>query len=198
VLSGLWFLGFWLLWVFSGCFECCGCLLGRFAVLGLFLGSGFVRALCILLMYVGTSLRFFNKVTSYKKKRKTREFVDHLLHCNLASALWSYLFSRFGLSWVMFRRFLDLLVCWWSCGRLRSVAVWKMAPIYLFWCLWKERNNISFEDLERSLEEILSSFCIRCTFGLQPMCTLCLLALMSFLMVFLFILGCFLCILSVY
>jgi nitrogen fixation-related uncharacterized protein len=39
-----------------------------------------------------------------------------------------------------------------------SVAVWKMTPICLFWCLWRERNNRSFDDLERSLEEILFSF----------------------------------------
>jgi hypothetical protein len=31
-----------------------------------------------------------------------------------------------------------------------------MTPICIFWCLWWERNNRSFEDLERSLEEILS------------------------------------------
>jgi hypothetical protein len=37
-------------------------------------------------------------------------------------------------------------------------VVWKMAHICLFWCLWREMNNSSFEDLERSLEKILSSF----------------------------------------
>jgi hypothetical protein len=33
----------------------------------------------------------------------------------------------------------------------------KMVPTCLFWCLWQERNNRCFEDLERSLEGILSS-----------------------------------------
>jgi hypothetical protein len=33
-----------------------------------------------------------------------------------------------------------------------------MTPICLFWCLWRERNNRSFEDLESTLEEILSLF----------------------------------------
>jgi hypothetical protein len=36
--------------------------------------------------------------------------------------------------------------------------VWKMVPTCLFWCLWQERNNKYFEDLERSLEGILSSY----------------------------------------
>jgi hypothetical protein len=39
-----------------------------------------------------------------------------------------------------------------------SATVRKMVPICLFWCLWREINNKSFEDLESTLEEILSSF----------------------------------------
>ena len=35
--------------------------------------------------------------------------------------------------------------------------VWKMMPIYIFWSIWRERNNRCFEDLESSLEEILAS-----------------------------------------
>jgi len=80
------------------------------------------------------------------------------LHCDASFALWSTLFSCFGMSWVMPRRVIDLLACWWSSGKQKSVAVWKMASICLFWCLWRERNNKSFEDLESILEEILSSF----------------------------------------
>jgi hypothetical protein len=81
--------------------------------------------------------------------RKTWETVDHLLlHCDVASALWSSLFSRFGISSVMPRRVVDMLGCWRSSGRLRSTAVWKMLSICLFWRLWREINNRSFEDLE--------------------------------------------------
>jgi hypothetical protein len=66
--------------------------------------------------------------------KKTEEFVGHLLlHRDLASILWSSLFICFGMSWVM-------------------------TPICLFWCLWRDRNSKSFEDLESTLEEILSSF----------------------------------------
>jgi hypothetical protein len=43
--------------------------------------------------------------------KRTGESVDHLLlHCDVASSLWSSLFSRFGMSWVMPRRVIDLLV----------------------------------------------------------------------------------------
>jgi hypothetical protein len=42
-------------------------------------------------------------------------------------------------------------------GGRRSAAVWKMVPTCPLWCLWQERNNGCFEDLERSFEDILSS-----------------------------------------
>jgi len=87
------------------------------------------------------------------------EYVDHLLlHCDVASALWSVLFNLFRMSWVMPRRVIDLFACWWSVGRLRSAAVWKMVPTCIFWTIWREMNNRSFEDLERSLEDIIYSF----------------------------------------
>jgi hypothetical protein len=34
----------------------------------------------------------------------------------------------------------------------------KITPTCLFWCLWRERNNWSFEDVEKTFEELLSSF----------------------------------------
>jgi hypothetical protein len=68
--------------------------------------------------------------------------VDHLLlYCDVASAMWYSIFSRFGLSWVMPRWVIDLLACLWSSGRLRSATVWKMAPTCLFWCLWREEKK---------------------------------------------------------
>jgi hypothetical protein len=62
------------------------------------------------------------------------------------------------MSWVMPRRVVDLFSCWWKAGRSRSVAVWKMVPICIFWCVWKERNLRCFEDLENSMENIVASF----------------------------------------
>jgi hypothetical protein len=91
--------------------------------------------------------------------KRDGESVDHLLlHCDVASALWSVLFNHFGMSWVISRRVIDLFACWWSSGKPRSAVVWKTVPTCLFWTIWKEMNNRNFEDLERPFEDILSSF----------------------------------------
>jgi hypothetical protein len=85
--------------------------------------------------------------------------VDHLLfHCNVASAMWNTLLTRFGVSWVMPRRVIDLFAYWWKSIRPRSAAIWKMVPICIFWCVWKERNLRCFKDLENSMEDILALF----------------------------------------
>jgi hypothetical protein len=52
----------------------------------------------------------------------------------------------------------DLFACWWTAGRPGSAVIWKMVPTCILWCVWKERNDRCFEDLERSLEDILASF----------------------------------------
>jgi len=91
--------------------------------------------------------------------KRDGETVDHLLlHCDVASTLWNHVFSRFGMSWVMPRRVVDLFSCWWKAGRSKSAAVWKMVPICILWCVWKERNTRCFEDLENSMENIVASF----------------------------------------
>lgn len=52
---------------------------------------------------------------------------------------------------------IELFACWRMSGRLRSTGNWKIIPICLFWCLRKEKI-MCFEDLEKSLEDILAAF----------------------------------------
>jgi hypothetical protein len=45
--------------------------------------------------------------------KKSGESIDHLLlHCEVASELWSSIFNLFGVVWVMPRRVIDLLNSW--------------------------------------------------------------------------------------
>ena len=47
-----------------------------------------------------------------------RELVDHLLlHCPIASKLWSMVLDLFGVCWVMPKSVVDLLACWQGCFR---------------------------------------------------------------------------------
>jgi hypothetical protein len=52
----------------------------------------------------------------------------------------------------------ELFACWWSGGRSRSAVVWKMAPLCLMWCIWREHNARCFEDSSRSFEDLKHYF----------------------------------------
>jgi hypothetical protein len=81
--------------------------------------------------------------------------VDHLLlHCEVVNALWNIIFSRFDLCWVMPGSVKELYACWWAGGCSRNAVVWKMVPLYLMWCIWRECNARCFENLSRSFEEL--------------------------------------------
>jgi hypothetical protein len=55
--------------------------------------------------------------------KRNEKSVDHLLHCDVASAFLSVFFNRFGMSWIIPRCVIDLYDCRWSFGRPRSVAL---------------------------------------------------------------------------
>jgi hypothetical protein len=61
--------------------------------------------------------------------------------------------SRFGLSWVIARRVVDLYACWWTAGCY--VEDGAFVPFLVF---MEENEYRSFEDRERILEEIKSLF----------------------------------------
>jgi hypothetical protein len=86
---------------------------------------------------------------------KSKEFVDHLF---LVSC--GVLFSIvLGLAWVIPKRVVDLFAYWRGLrGSPRNTYVWKMVPFCLLWCIWRERNDRSFEDNERMVPELTFFF----------------------------------------
>jgi hypothetical protein len=53
------------------------------------------------------------------------------------------------------RRVRDFLVSWGGWVRRGNIlVVWRLAPLYLMWCLWREQYAWSFEDIETSVIEL--------------------------------------------
>ena len=85
--------------------------------------------------------------------------VDYLLlHCEMAYRLLSFVFITFGLSWVTPSSIPDFLFGWWNWLGKHSSQIWNLVPLCILWCIWKERNRWTFEDLDSSGDQMLASF----------------------------------------
>jgi hypothetical protein len=81
------------------------------------------------------------------------ESIDYLfMHCMVATELWSMILQLFGVVWVMLRSVKDMLGSWrGQKGNQTVISIWRMAPLCVMWCVWKERNARYFEDCETNL-----------------------------------------------
>lgn len=126
------------------------------------------------------------------------ESVDHLLHFEVANALRSTIFSFVGLSWAMPKWVVDLFACWRGLnGNPHSAAVWKILLSCLLCCLWKEKNDRSFEDRKKDGDGI-EIFLLSLYHWRAALEILICLVFIIFLTIFLFLARYFFCILYVY
>ena len=65
------------------------------------------------------------------------------------------LLGSFG---VLPRSVADTLFGWWNWPGKHVSSIWNLAPLCLMWCLWRERNMRTFEDMESSDDQLLASF----------------------------------------
>ena len=87
------------------------------------------------------------------------EMVDHLLlHCGKAYWLWSLVLRSSGIFWVLPRSVADTLFGWWNWLGKHVSSIWNLVPLCLMWCLWREQNRRTFEDMESSNDQLLASF----------------------------------------
>ena len=84
-----------------------------------------------------------------------------LIHCTKARVLWDLLFNLFGVLWVLPSSVKEILLRWYGqfVGKKR-LKVWRVAPICLFWTVWKERNRVAFENEDFSIQMMKFSFVI--------------------------------------
>jgi len=87
--------------------------------------------------------------------RIEEESVDHLfVHCKWVSSLWALALFMMGISWIQSSHVKDVLVSWRR--RLKKCwvhGIWKLIPIAIWWCTWKERNRRIFDDKALSFQD---------------------------------------------
>jgi hypothetical protein len=88
--------------------------------------------------------------------KKSGESIVHLLlHCEVAMEVWNMVCQLFGVMWVMPDSVMDCLGSWRAQKGNRTVLqTWRMVPLCVMWCIWRERNARNFEDREIGLLEL--------------------------------------------
>ena len=83
------------------------------------------------------------------------ESVNHLLlHFPVTHSLWTFMLQAFGILWVMLGLVAGLLSCWYQWHGKHNSDIWNLVPRCLMWIVWLERNRRSFEDKEKTLDEL--------------------------------------------
>ena len=62
--------------------------------------------------------------------------------------------KAFGILWVMPGSVAGLLSCWHQWHGKHNSDIWNLVPGCLMWIVWLERNCQSFEDKEKTLDEL--------------------------------------------
>jgi hypothetical protein len=87
-------------------------------------------------------------------KKSGKSIVHLLLHCEVAMEVWNMMCQLFGVMWVMLGSVTDCLGSWRTQKGNRTVLqTWRMVPLCVMWCIWRERNAWNFEDHELGILE---------------------------------------------
>jgi len=102
-------------------------------------------------------IQFPNRCYMCKKEAETPRHL--LLHCEVASELWSMFFCLSGINWTTPLTVKDAYESWslWKVDKAIK-KIWIMIPACIFWCIWLERNKRCF-DGESTALGILKTRC---------------------------------------
>ncbi|WMV33012.1 hypothetical protein MTR67_026397 [Solanum verrucosum] len=102
-------------------------------------------------------IQFPNRCYMCKKEVETPRHL--LLHCEVASELWSMFFCLSGINWTTPLTVKDAYESWslWKVDKAIK-KIWIMIPACIFWCIWLERNKRCF-DGESTALGILKTRC---------------------------------------
>ena len=100
--------------------------------------------------------------------KEKEETIDHLLlHCSKSRLLWDLLLAIVGVNWVFPLIVREALLSWnGSFVGKKHKKAWMVAPLMIFWTIWRERNNIVFDNKVFSTQRMKSSFLYNLWIGL--------------------------------
>jgi hypothetical protein len=83
------------------------------------------------------------------------------------------------------RTVLELLKSWVAAmGSGQATEAWRLAPLCLLWCIWRERNARLFEDVETSMVELRKRLIDTLYFWISPHHSLSVFTYVDFLNLF--------------
>ena len=81
-------------------------------------------------------------------------WIIFLFFCPLAHSMWMHMIQLFGLDWVVLDLVADLLCCWHHWLGKNNSVIWNLVP-GLMWTIWTKCNRHSFENIEKSMVQLL-------------------------------------------
>ncbi|KAK9037405.1 hypothetical protein V6N11_022316 [Hibiscus sabdariffa] len=88
---------------------------------------------------------------------QARETVEHLFFtCSVSWQLWTSLASCWGVSLVLHRNPLKLLIDWpYLCSKFSRDIMWLLIPFAVVWSIWLQMNEIIFHGKPRDLVQLV-------------------------------------------
>lgn len=90
--------------------------------------------------------------------RREEETIYHLfIHYHFDAQVWKNVLQRLNISWVFDRDIHQFILnLKFPSNHLLIKLLWKLIPPHICWCLWKERNDRIFREIENNVEGLLT------------------------------------------